>query len=125
MRSALAADAAFAADDPPPATVTVNAVATGNSPPITAKARRRAEQDLRLAERAHRHAVQETRLADLKLERDRAARSSTRLSPSPEIDKVFAEMPLGSSTNCIHTGGMWHVRTSGVDASTCGTSASP
>ena len=29
MRSVLAADAAFAADDPPPATVTVNAVATG------------------------------------------------------------------------------------------------
>jgi hypothetical protein len=119
MRSALAADAAFAADDPPPATVAVNAVATRNSPPITAKARRRAEQDLRLAERAHRHAVQETRLADLKVERDRAAMSSTRLSPSLEIDKVFAEMPPYTGigrTVAVLKGGMYHVRTPHGDA---------
>jgi hypothetical protein len=119
MRSALAADAASAADDPPPATVTVNDVATGNPPPITAKARRRAEQDLRLAERAHRHAVQETRLADLKVERDRAAMSSTRLSPSLEIDKVFAEMPPYTGLGCtvaVLKGGMYHVRTPHGDA---------
>jgi len=76
MRSALAAEAAIAADDPTPATDTINAVAADDPLPITAKVRRRAEQELHLAARAHRHAVQETRLADFKAERRRAAMSS-------------------------------------------------